>query len=156
MEVGSYPDARLSRRRRRFFQGVLVTRPKASTSDRDPPTACRWPSPGSPALSASGESGGVPGPGDAYPLSPCLWVSALSDHAAPGLRREAGGVWPCHSNHRRPKGRAPSHPVGERRESGPHGKVFNVCNMNKTHRKMFIRHNQSGLALLSCRSTAAP
>lgn len=33
---------------------------------------------------------------------------------------------------------------------------LNVCNMNKTHRKMFIHHNQSGLALLSCRSTAAP
>lgn len=147
MEAGSYPGAQLSQRRRRFFQAVLVTRPKASTSDRDRPTARCWPSRGQRALSASGGSAGAPVPGDACPLSPCLRVSALSDHAAQGLRRGAGGAWPYHSNHRRLKGREPSHPVEEGGELGLHGKgklsgsftgfhhFQNVFHLNKQHKK---------------------
>lgn len=143
VEAGSYHGVRRSRRRRHFSQAVPANRPRASTSDHDRPTACHRGRPAGWALSASGGSGGVQAPGDASPPWPCPWASALADRAAPDLHREVGGVWLCHSNHKRLIGREPSHPVGESTRGSP-------------KRVRLTRGNRCRLALLSCRSTAAP
>lgn len=113
MVVGSYLDALRSRRRRHFFQAGLVIRPMASTSERAPPTACRWPCRREQALSESGEPAGAPGPGDACPLWPRRSADAPCGRAARGWHREGGEVWRCHSNRGGRKGRAVSRPSRE-------------------------------------------
>lgn len=84
-----------------------------STSERAPPTSCRWLRPWEQALSEFDEPAGAPGPGDACPLWPHRWVAVPCDRVAQGWRREEGEVWQCHSNRGGRRGTAASHPNGD-------------------------------------------
>lgn len=84
-----------------------------STSERAPPTSCRFPCPQGWVLSGSHEPTGVPALGDAFPLWPRQLAGVPSGRAAQDWRHEEEEVWQCHSSHGGQRGRVLSRPNKE-------------------------------------------